>query len=100
MTGTGTGGRNQHAGLVGAIQLAGEDGRFLAGGTDGRDGPTDAAGALVDGHTVVDVEAARRALAASDSHPHLDALHGLLRTGRTGTNVGDLWIVDRREEMT
>jgi len=63
----------------------------------GRDGPTDAAGAVVDGGTAARVRAAgidpERALAANDSHPALDAVGALLRTGPTGTNVNDLALI-------
>ena len=84
--------RRRHAA---GIEIAGSQGRFLAFGTDGVDGPTDAAGGCVDGATVTDPALARSHLDASDSYPYLEAAGGLLRTGRTGTNVADLWIVDR-----
>lgn len=58
--------------------------------TDGRDGGTDAAGALVDGETVADPAAARDALARNDTVTYLDGRAALVRTGRTGTNVNDL----------
>ena len=93
--GKGKGGRNQHAAVTAGIEIAGTDHRFLAFGTDGVDGPTDAAGGCVDGATVTDPEPARRHLDAYDSYPYLREAGGLLRTGRTGTNVADLWIVDR-----
>ena len=93
--GPGKGGRNQHAAVAAGIKIAGSRHRFLAFGTDGVDGPTDAAGGCVDGATVTDPAPARRHLDACDSYPYLEAAGGLLRTGRTGTNVADLWIVDR-----
>ncbi len=93
--GPGKGGRNQHAAVAAGIEIAGSRHRFLAFGTDGVDGPTDAAGGCVDGATVTDPAPARRHLDACDSYPYLEAAGGLLRTGRTGTNVADLWIVDR-----
>ena len=93
--GPGKGGRNQHAAVAAGIEIAGSPHRFLAFGTDGVDGPTDAAGGCVDGATVTDPAPARRHLDACDSYPYLEAAGGLLRTGRTGTNVADLWIVDR-----
>ena len=93
--GKGKGGRNQHAAVTAGIEIAGTDHRFVAFGTDGVDGPTDAAGGCVDGATVTDPEMARRHLDACDSYPYLKGAGGLLRTGRTGTNVADLWIVDR-----
>lgn len=93
--GPGRGGRNQHAAVAAGIEIAGSRHRFLAFGTDGVDGPTDAAGGCVDGATVTDPAPARRHLDACDSYPYLEAAGGLIRTGRTGTNVADLWIVDR-----
>ena len=95
--GPGKGGRNQHAAVAAGIEIAGSRHRFLAFGTDGADGPTDAAGGCVDGATVTDPAPARSHLEACDSYPYLEAAGGLLRTGRTGTNVADLWIVDRSE---
>jgi len=91
----GRGGRNQHLALAAARLIAGQDDLlFLAAGTDGTDGPTDDAGALVDGETCgrvaiagLDVE---RALAGADSHAALAAAGDLVHTGPTGTNVGDL----------
>ena len=93
--GDGRGGRNQHAALATGLEIAGTDHRFLAFGTDGIDGPTDAAGGCVDGVTVTDPALARHHLDTCDSYPYLDAAGALLRTGRTGTNVADLWIVDK-----
>lgn len=101
--GKGLGGRNQELALAFAAEAAGLPGvALLALATDGRDGPTDAAGALVDGTTWDRLAAAGadpwRALAENDSHPALDAAGDLLRTGPTGTNVADLVIlgVERR----
>lgn len=95
----GVGGRSQQLALSAALALAGQPGVVLAAGTDGVDGPTDAAGACVDGETVarsrrhgVDPAAA---LAGTDSHPCLDAAGDLLRTGPTGTNVADLVVALR-----
>jgi hydroxypyruvate reductase len=69
---------------------------ILAAGTDGRDGPTDAAGAVVDAQTWERVRAAgrdpARDLAAHDAYRALDAAGALLRTGLTGTNVSDVVI--------
>ena len=93
--GAGRGGRNQHSAVLAGIEIAGTSHRFLAAGTDGIDGPTDAAGGCVDGATVADPEMARRHLASCDSYPYLDSVGALLRTGKTGTNVADLWIVDK-----
>jgi glycerate 2-kinase len=95
--GTGRGGRNQEFALVTALDLQGVDGvSVLSAGTDGTDGPTDAAGAFVDGSTVA--RARERGLDANDflrrqdSYTLLDALGDLHRTGPTGTNVMDLAI--------
>ncbi len=95
------GGRNQELALAAARSLheAGDHGRgitLLAAGTDGRDGPTDAAGAIVDGLTWYAIEGAgrdpARDLAAHDAYRALDAAHALLRTGHSGTNVMDIVI--------
>jgi glycerate-2-kinase len=98
VTGSGTGGRNQELALAFALEIAGHPGiTLLSAGTDGIDGPTDAAGALVDGDTVYRALAhglnPARALANNDSHPLLDAAGCLLRTGPTGTNVMDLQVM-------
>ncbi len=92
----GRGGRNQEAALAAAIALAGCPGVAVAClGTDGGDGNTDAAGALVDGDTLARAPGhdPRAALAAHDSHTFLAAAGALLRTGPTLTNVGDLALV-------
>lgn len=98
--GAGRGGRNQEAALAGAVALAGRSGAFLTFGTDGVDGPTDAAGAYVDGSTAGRIRRAgidpHAALHDNDSHTALAASASLLRTGPTGVNVADLWLVDRR----
>lgn len=91
----GRGGRNQHLALAAARQIAGEeDLLFLAAGTDGTDGPTDDAGALVDGESCGRITAAgldvERSLAQADSQSALAAAGDLVHTGPTGTNVGDL----------
>lgn len=96
--GEGRGGRNQEAALAAAIDLAGTRSVFVALGTDGVDGPTDAAGAMVDGGTVGRAGGLDPLdyLARNDSHRFLEAAGALIRTGPTGTNVGDLWLVDTR----
>jgi len=95
----GRGGRCQQLALAAACVLAGEPGVVLAAGTDGVDGPTDAAGACVDGGTVGRALARGidpvRALAATDSHPLLAATGDLLVTGPTGTNVADVVVALR-----
>ena len=95
----GHGGRAQQLALAAAVALEGEPCVLLAADTDGVDGPTDAAGACVDGGTVARARARgldpAAALAATDSHPLLDATGDLLRTGPTGTNVADLVVALR-----
>jgi hydroxypyruvate reductase len=98
LRGNGLGGRNQEFVLAAAIDLAGIDRvEVLSGGTDGSDGPTDAAGAIADGATIERAERlgldARRFLAENDSYHFFDALGDLLKTGPTGTNVMDLRLV-------
>jgi glycerate-2-kinase len=96
--GGGKGGRNQELVLAAAIELAGTGGCVIASaGTDGIDGPTDAAGAFADGTTVRrGMErglAARRHLDRNDSYTYFDALGDLIRSGPTGTNVMDIQVV-------
>lgn len=93
--GNGRGGRNQEIALAAAIGLDGEAGITLASlGTDGTDGPTDAAGGMVDGGTVVRGRErgfdARDHLHRNDAYPFLRATGDLLVTGPTGTNVCDV----------
>lgn len=93
----GQGGRCQHLALAAAELLAGRgDIVLLAAGTDGSDGPGDAAGACVDGQTLLRGESegldAQRALAQADAGRFLEAAGDLLDTGPTGTNVTDLVI--------
>ncbi|MEN8239526.1 MAG: MOFRL family protein, partial [Actinomycetota bacterium] len=99
VVGDGVGGRNQEAALAAAIDLAGEDTVFLACGTDGIDGMTPAAGAVVDGRTAARAEALgldlKRSLSRNDSYPALAALDAVVITGDSGTNVADLWMVAR-----
>ncbi|MCA1784596.1 MAG: glycerate kinase, partial [Desulfobacteraceae bacterium] len=96
--GSGTGGRNTELALSGAITLAGTAGiLLLSAGTDGTDGPTDAAGAFAGGDTVSRAEAmglsAEKHLADNNSHPFFAALDDLLITGPTRTNVMDMQIL-------
>lgn len=88
--GEGLGGRNQEFALAAAIDLAGTRGIVvLSAGTDGTDGPTDAAGAIADGGTAA-VPAARAALGNNDSYHFFEQAGGLLKTGPTNTNVMDI----------
>jgi len=96
--GQGKGGRNQELALAAALQLSGWPGVLvMALATDGTDGPTDAAGAIVTGETVARAQAQgldpHAALAANDSYHFFDPLGDLIRTGPTGTNVNDLLFV-------
>ncbi|MEL7343393.1 MAG: DUF4147 domain-containing protein [Pseudomonadota bacterium] len=103
LTGAGRGGRNQELALrvVRQAKAQGLSGNwtFLSGGTDGRDGPTDAAGAIVDQNTLAQMTAAGidldAVLADNDSYPALAAIGALLMTGGTGTNVADLQLMRR-----
>ena len=104
----GKGGRNQELALrvVRLVKRAGLTGDwcFLSGGTDGRDGPTDAAGGLVDHTSFARLEAASidldRVLERHDSYPALAVIDDLLMTGATGTNVADLQIFLRPSPKT
>lgn len=95
----GRGGRCQQLALAAARSLAGMDqaAAILAGGTDGRDGPTDAAGAVVVNRTWADIRDARmdpeQALQRHDAYGALAAAGALLRPGLTGTNVMDVVVV-------
>ncbi|HEX6368464.1 MAG TPA: DUF4147 domain-containing protein [Longimicrobium sp.] len=96
--GAGRGGRNQELALAAAVELEGVDGVLAAAmGTDGTDGPTDAAGAFADGGTVARGHAAgldaRDALRRNDAYPFLRAAGDLIVTGPTGTNVNDVVLV-------
>jgi hydroxypyruvate reductase len=96
--GPGLGGRNQEFALAAAIDLAGlPDVTVLSGGTDGTDGPTDAAGALADGTTVMRAEklglSAPAFLQNNDSYHFFEGAGGLLKTGPTNTNVMDVRIL-------
>ena len=98
VTGKGLGGRNQELALSAARQLSGrEDALLFSLGSDGTDGPTDAAGGIVDGSTVsrleqlgVDVE---QVLKNNDSYHALKLVDGLIMTGATGTNVNDVAVL-------
>ena len=96
--GDGKGGRSQEFGLAAALHVAGlHDTVVLSGGTDGTDGPTDAAGALVDGRTLARAEALglqpEAFLHRNDAYHFFQALDDLLLTGPTGTNVMDMVVM-------
>lgn len=89
----GQGGRNQSLALALAGHIQGRtDITLLVAGTDGSDGPTTAAGGIVDANTFADPEAARSALLAADAGSYLASHHSLFVTGPTNTNVMDLAI--------
>lgn len=95
--GTGKGGRAQEFALAAALALNKTDGIvILSAGTDGNDGPTDAAGAVVDGNTVPRSQAKAldpaSFLANNDSYNFFQALGDLVITGPTNTNVNDLML--------
>lgn len=92
VTGDGTGGPNQEFALAAAAELP-PSAVLGAVDTDGSDGSTDAAGALVDARTVEDSDAVRTALADNDSYSLLGSKGQLLQTGATGTNVNDLRVL-------
>ena len=96
--GTGKGGRNQEFALAAAVAIAGSpNALILSGGTDGTDGPTDAAGAIATGATIRRAHAlglnAAEHLRDNNSYPFFDALHDLVKTGPTGTNVMDIHLL-------
>lgn len=92
----GIGGRNQQFALACAGKISGEDITILSAGTDGIDGNSPAAGAVVDGSTVArlgGVEAVRQGLATFNAYPSLASLDDALATGPTGNNLRDLRIL-------
>ena len=98
LKGRGKGGRNQEMALAAAQQIAGLKGvAVLALGSDGTDGPTDAAGGVVDGESRALLEAQGLRIPAildeNDAYEGLKACDGLLITGPTGTNVNDVSLV-------
>jgi glycerate 2-kinase len=98
LRGNGKGGRNQEFALAAALEIEDLPGvLILSAGTDGTDGPTDATGAFADGTTVRRGRAANldalSHLEKNDAYPFFAALHDLLQTGPTNTNVMDLRLV-------
>lgn len=103
LLGTGKGGRNQELALSAALGIEGLCNALVASaGSDGTDGPTDAAGGIVDGFTAAEMRrrgvSPERALENNDSYHALHAADALFFTGPTGTNVNDLSLVLLRPE--
>jgi glycerate-2-kinase len=98
VTGRGIGGRNQEICLASALRISGLKGVAVASiSTDGIDGPTDAAGAIVDGNTIFHSELkgldAEKYLHNNDSYSFFKEIGDLIYTGPTGTNVNDISIL-------
>jgi hydroxypyruvate reductase len=98
VVGEGTGGRNQETVLSAALNMGGIDGAVVASiSTDGLDGPTDAAGALADGRTMLHSQElqldAEELLENNDSYAFFAKLGDLIFTGPTGTNVNDISVI-------
>jgi glycerate 2-kinase len=98
VTGKGLGGRNQEMALAASMKLNGVDGVVVASiSTDGIDGPTDAAGAIVDGRTLARASKMglipEKYLAENDSYGYFAKLGDLVFTGPTGTNVNDVSLI-------
>ena len=98
VTGTGKGGRNQELALSAAAEIEGLSGVcVISVGSDGTDGPTDAAGGIVDGSTAGTLRdqgiCIREVLADNDAYHALEKVGGLVFTGPTGTNVNDVALV-------
>ncbi|MCL1997585.1 MAG: glycerate kinase [Turicibacter sp.] len=98
LKGKGKGGRNQELALAAAREIAGlDDVLIFSLGSDGTDGPTDAAGGIVDGGTLSDLSTAGfdmdEVLLENDSYTALAAVDSLIITGPTGTNVNDVAVV-------
>jgi hydroxypyruvate reductase len=94
---SGAGGRNQQFALYCAQKIAGENITVLSAGTDGIDGNSDAAGAIVDGSSMERIEqrglSAENALKTFDAFPLFQSLGDLIMTGPTGNNLRDLRIL-------
>ena len=98
VTGCGKGGRAQEFAAAAASEIADLHNIWVAAvGTDGTDGPTEVAGAVVSGSTLDQAKRKgvnlRRALALHDTYPALQALKSHIATGPTGTNVNDLYLL-------
>ena len=97
LTGNGKGGRNQELALAAAPGLAGLNAAVFSVGSDGTDGPTDAAGGYVDGNTMEILRAkgicVDQVLGDNDAYHALEKTGGLIFTGATGTNVNDVAVL-------
>ena len=97
LTGKGKGGRNQELALAAAPGIAGKNAAIFSIGSDGTDGPTDAAGGYVDGETEAESKALgvdiKKELADNNAYYALQKTKGLIVTGPTGTNVNDVAVV-------
>ena len=102
LTGHGKGGRNQELALAAAPGIAGLNAAVFSVGSDGTDGPTDAAGGYVDGDTEAELKLAGLSvfdvLRENDAYHALQKTGGLLITGPTGTNVNDVAVALLRQE--
>ena len=96
LTGHGLGGRNQELALAAAPGIAGLNAAVFSVGSDGTDGPTDAAGGYTDGETFAELAAkglnVDAVLVDNDAYHALKAVGGLIMTGPTGTNVNDVGV--------
>ena len=104
LTGKGLGGRNQELALAAAPGIAGLSGAAVFSlGSDGTDGPTDAAGGYADGETLAELAASgidvSRTLRDNDAYHALKAVDGLIVTGPTGTNVNDVAVALLKAEI-
>ena len=101
LTGRGLGGRNQELALAAAPAIAGRNAAVFSVGSDGTDGPTDAAGGYVDGEALAALTAKGwnvfDTLQHNDAYHALRAVEGLIMTGATGTNVNDVAVALLRD---
>ena len=101
LIGRGLGGRNQELALAAAPAIAGRNAAVFSVGSDGTDGPTDAAGGYVDGETLAALAAKGwnvfDTLQHNDAYHALRAVEGLIMTGATGTNVNDVAVALLRD---
>ena len=94
LKGNGKGGRNQELALTAAKYISGmQNVAVFSVGSDGTDGPTDAAGGYVDGNTYTSIKEYEKYLDNNDSYNALKQVGGLIVTGPTGTNVNDIAVI-------